>query len=552
MLLSFRQRIIVSTAAVLMVLIGVGTAHAEDPTPSKPTTVQVGKPVEKSKVPAVLTQGAFLPPQSVSAVDISGDGSRIAVTTMAFRHDRNVFVLSDEGKVLANRYVLPWAPFQVGATNDGGPVAIGLAYSRVTSPFPTTALLQDELKAETVQSENAREPAWLRYGSGDWRTGWMVSSLGDQVVRAGDDVYTISGDGGSWRVADAGGRKKSAVFSTQRPYRLAASGDGRILAFAHFVPDISRLENGTLPESFRAQAPRVLASLYQPGDGKEIGRIKPSTGLAGIAALPDPVADFPDLAKSFSLRPDAIVPFQAAASVAVNADGSRIAILEYSGWLWVRGRPAIGQWDPPYHIIPFVPKQRGWLRLTDGAGQEIGRTQLPKEGLFEVRLDDRGDRAWCYPASWFARGMAGSTWLPTDADARTVNVYDASRSNWSCAWSSRMRSAIWTSPLAASVYWFPAGTATSICSMPKGNPRPRWPWLAPPACAGVRTVVSPSPAPRENSSAWALTVNSAGASSSRRPRRPRSRNPSNACSTTCRSIKSAALDPSTLTSATPG
>jgi hypothetical protein len=38
---------------------------------------------------------AILPPQSVSAVDVSDDGRFVALGTMAFRHDRNFWLLSD-------------------------------------------------------------------------------------------------------------------------------------------------------------------------------------------------------------------------------------------------------------------------------------------------------------------------------------------------------------------------------------------------------------------------------------------------------------------------
>ncbi len=86
--------------------------HAEDRSPpSAPAAMQkttIGAAGRPSLVPDPWRQGAFLHPQDVSAVEVGPDG-RVAVTTMAFRHDRNFWVLSDEGKVLASRYVAPWA-----------------------------------------------------------------------------------------------------------------------------------------------------------------------------------------------------------------------------------------------------------------------------------------------------------------------------------------------------------------------------------------------------------------------------------------------------------
>src|SRR5262245_8140012 len=115
-------------SALLGVWLVVAAAQGRADEPDvKP--VSIGKPVAKSKVPPIRAQDQRLPPQSISAVDVSGDGKRIAVTTLAFHHDRNFWLLSDEGKVLWGRYVQPWAPYQVAVTPKGGAFATGLAYS---------------------------------------------------------------------------------------------------------------------------------------------------------------------------------------------------------------------------------------------------------------------------------------------------------------------------------------------------------------------------------------------------------------------------------------
>ncbi|OAI46315.1 hypothetical protein AYO44_11480 [Planctomycetaceae bacterium SCGC AG-212-F19] len=424
---------------LVVVLLGWATIAprcAESPDPAtKIQHVAIGDPLDQSKVPPLLAQDRFLPAQSISAVDVSGDGKRIAVATMAFRHDRNFWVISDEGKLLWGRYVLPWAPYQVAVTGKGDAFATGLAYSRVTPPYPTISLVRDEKGDETVLTDNSGDKGWLRYGTGPWRTGWLVSALGDQLVRAGDAVVTIPTGNGAWHVNDQENRKLPAPFPSQRPYRLASSGDGNVLAFGYLVPDITKLAKGAIPESFRVQIPPALVSLRTGGDGKEIGSIKAADDFATIAPLPDPVKDFPELAEKFRLRPDAVLPFWVAASVAVNADGSRVALTEYAGWLWIRARPAIGGWDPPYHVIPFVPRQRGFFRLVDRSGQTIVRTPLPKEGMFDVRMNGKGDSALCYPTSWFARGMAGCAWRPADNDARVVYRFTEPEKTWTAAWS---------------------------------------------------------------------------------------------------------------------
>jgi hypothetical protein len=87
-----------------------GAARAAE----SPQAIRIGAPLGKSRVPAPLRQGTVLPPQSVSALDVSDDGRFLAVGTMAFRHDRNFWLLSAEtGEVAWGRYVETWAPAQV-------------------------------------------------------------------------------------------------------------------------------------------------------------------------------------------------------------------------------------------------------------------------------------------------------------------------------------------------------------------------------------------------------------------------------------------------------
>jgi hypothetical protein len=65
-----------------------------------------------SRVPEATRQRRFLAPQAISAVDIAADGKVIAVGTMAFSHDANVWQFSPDGTVIARRHFPPWAPMQ--------------------------------------------------------------------------------------------------------------------------------------------------------------------------------------------------------------------------------------------------------------------------------------------------------------------------------------------------------------------------------------------------------------------------------------------------------
>lgn len=379
--------------------------------------VEIARRTVGSRVPEATTQGRFLAPQAISAVDVSADGKFITVGTMAFSHDANVWQFDADGMLIAKRYFPPWAPMQVAALSGGRAMAVGLAYSRVTSPDPTVwfgsteELFADKLSDELAEADSSDgQMARLRPGAGDWRTGWFASHLGELFVRGPDWVFKPP----RWLIDDKGRRQELRFgqrnqLPTSRAMRMAASGDGKRIAFGWL--GLSQNMPG-LPTHADA------VSIWHVNPNQKLWTAPPTVGLP--PPLPDPVADFPEMAKEFRLAADALVPGHVAASVALNREGSRVAVVEYGVWCWVRNGPAIGKWNPPIHTLNFLPKQRGRLRVFDGNGKELFRESLPEDGMFEVGFGGGADEVWCWPTAWFARGMAGAAWLPVDRPARTL------------------------------------------------------------------------------------------------------------------------------------
>jgi glyoxylase-like metal-dependent hydrolase (beta-lactamase superfamily II) len=391
--------------------------------------VPFGTPAAQSRVPDPWQQGVFLHPQAVSALDVSDDACFIGVTTLAFRHDRNFWLLSGEGKVQWGRYVQPWAPFQAAVLPGAKAFGVGLAYSRFTDPSPTVSLFQGPDAEETALVDSLWNMGWLRYGQGDWRTGWPVSAVGDLIVRARGSVFTVSSHDGAWRLGTDGRRQRYPLL-TQRPFRMAASADGHVLAFGYLVPDMDKLDDKSRQ---RLQRPPSLLSVSNTLTGAILWNAGPMAEIRPAPTLPEPADEFPAMAEEFNMKPLAVVPFRVALSAALSSDGSRAALTEYSGWLRIKRARGIGAWNPP-HQAPFCSRQRGWLRVFGEGGQEVARAELPAEGLFEVYLNGQGETVWCVPLSWFARGLAGRAWLPADPKADTVFVYDLGRKTWAAAW----------------------------------------------------------------------------------------------------------------------
>jgi hypothetical protein len=207
------------------------------------------------------------------------------------------------------------------------------------------------------------------------------------------------------------------LLPTDRAARMTASSDGKQAAFGWLCFRDS-------VEGFSHQKNIVSVWSVDPNQRRWVA--PPSDDMV-MPPLPDPAADFPELlAEGFRLRADKLVQGTLATALAINRDGSRIALIEHGVWIWLRTAPAIGKWDPPIHALNFVPAQRGRLRVFDGAGKELLREWLPEPGLFEAGFGDNPDEIWCWPAAWFARGMAGTVWLPVDANRRNAYRVDVS------------------------------------------------------------------------------------------------------------------------------
>ncbi|HKB04829.1 MAG TPA: MBL fold metallo-hydrolase [Gemmataceae bacterium] len=431
-----RQPEMIRTTLCLLVMAAAGLRAAAGPE-EPPPPVRIGGPPVRSLVPAPLRQGTVLPPQSVSALDLSDDGRFVAVGTMAFRHDRNFWLLSAEtGAAAWGRYVETWAPAQVRALAEGQGFAVGLTYGPVTSVGSTVGLFRNEKDAVAYVYDwpLVGGRGWLRYGDGDWRTGWPASVPADLFVRAAGTVFASADANNGRSVFQYDGAAPKSL-NVNRPFRLAASADGKVLAFGYAVHDFRGVESKVTHRFFDAAPPGLVAvrGTSAAASGKDQWVVGPAAGVAPPPKPPEPSADFTALAEDFNLEPLALVPFRIPLSVAVNDGGARVAVAEYGGHSRVGRERILPRWSPR-DPIAFCPRQRGRLRVLAAPGRELADVAFPADGWFDVHLDRAGETVWCVPASWFARGLAGCPWLPADEVAHNVFVYDVARKSWKAPW----------------------------------------------------------------------------------------------------------------------
>jgi hypothetical protein len=352
----------IMTATVLCPLVMAtaglrGQARAAQPL----QPIEIGSSPERSRVPAPLRQGAALPLQSISALDVSDDGRFVAVGTMAFRHDRNFWLLSAEtGAAAWGRYVETWTPAEVRALADGKGFAVGLTYGPVTSAGSTVGLFQHEKDPISYVYDwpLVGGRGWLRYGSGDWQTGWPASVPADLFIRAGETVFASADANHSRSVFQYDGGTPQPLNAT-RPFRMAASADGKVLAFGYAVYDLRGIESKHTQRFFDA-APRGMVTVRTAlgaASGKELWVVGPAAGAAPAPKPPEPSDDFPTLAEDFHLKPLALVPFRLPMSLAVNGDGATVAVTEYGGHARLGMERILPRWSPrdPIAFCPRIP-----------------------------------------------------------------------------------------------------------------------------------------------------------------------------------------------------
>src|SRR5262245_47218718 len=150
-------------------------------------------------------------------------------------------------------------------------------------------------------------------------------------------------------VAQTEGCNTSRPLNLNRPFRMAASADGQVVAFGYPVHDFHGLDPKLAGRFDRAPPGMVSvrnALAAEDRSAKDLWTAGPAAGAAAVSQPPEPSADFPALADEFHLKPSALVPFRLPLSLAVNGDGARGAVTEYGGHARVGQERVFPRWSP--------------------------------------------------------------------------------------------------------------------------------------------------------------------------------------------------------------
>jgi len=369
------------------------------------SVVEIGPAPVRSRVPGWDARGlGSLPWQGIACLDASEDGRFLAVGTIAPPGDPNLFVLDEDGKVVAqHRAGLRWVN-EVTVSNDGRFVAALCTTPEGTAGDAPRLYAFSQGKELTRVSDRFRlrdfRPGKCLFHYGDHSNHLPRVSrwAGDRWVVAGDDrVYWLSPDDSA-------------------PLQQAHLGQGVTTAFAAGPGGLAVV--GRLDGTDRPSEPFPNLLVLKPDEPKGVVWSRPVSADVDTSPEPEPGIYGPPA------PPYEDVNFQAPLAVAIDTAGERIAVADYAGRQRVF-HPRDGSEDRPFgtRLMPSRPT----IHLYDAEGntiRRVGPEEFSEAFWCDMAFSGDGRKLLLWPHNWTSRGLAGQPRLPADENARTLYVLD--------------------------------------------------------------------------------------------------------------------------------
>ncbi len=359
--------------------------------------------------PAWDARSMPLPAQGVACVDVSADGRKVVVGTIATPGEPNVIVLSREGRILREATVgQRWVEAVAAADDD--------LFALVTMPAGRNR------DTPTIFSCGGEPRPLFEPGGGESSYPRTIFAYGDhsnhvgvRLARSGPVVAAVADDGVTWLA----GAKPIA------PEPLQVGWPDAAVATAFAVHRSGRAVAGFA--AYVQETPEANLFLVDPAESKPrwsrpavtaVDRGPPPTaGNYGAPTLPDgnreplPQRDLP-----------VVAPLAIACGTGPALD--RIAVADYAGWQrWIRSTATGRDRDYGTRFMPGRPT----ITVYDAAGAVVRRfdsAAFTTPIWVDLAFLPGDDMLVAFPHRWTSRGLGGQPYLPADADPRTIWLLD--------------------------------------------------------------------------------------------------------------------------------
>ncbi len=370
-----------------------------------------------SKAPAWDARGVgALPWQGVSAVNVSSDGRRVVVGTMAPADDPNVLVLDAASGKVAAQYAVGqrWIEAVTALPGaEGSVMALCTNADGTANDFPTVYLRGKE-------SVNYPSPGRQEgFVNASFHYGDHSNHLGMRALNCTEGTWVSIGNSTSWYV---NGQTKSG-FSMNLPLgedavsTTAAALPGGVVVLGHAVPLIE------------GKAPPANVHVLRAGERKPLWARAALTDLPPVPAAEKGAYGAPTLRngeKKVLKQWDAAVTGPLSIALHTAADGTlaRVATADYRGWQrWVRSSATGLEQNNGTRLIPSKPV----VSVYDGQGTLVRRfdaARFAEAAWLDLRFLPDGKRIVAWPHRWTSRGLGGVGFLPADPEARRIYLLD--------------------------------------------------------------------------------------------------------------------------------
>jgi metallo-beta-lactamase class B len=352
----------------------------------------------------------LLPQQGIACLDVTADGSQIAVGTFASPGDPNVFVFDAAGHLVRSHVVGQRAIAQVSLSGRGQLHAICTMPDGRASDGPTVFACGESVAAIPNGLGEAGYPRTIfHYGDHSNHTGVQLGATRDgNIALYGNDVLWLDE------------LEKPATFTAHLPWASEA------VATALAAHSSGAAVMGYAVLKSTADPPEANLFLAYPGEKlprwkrpalHDVGKCQVAEkGLYGMPTLRDGTREE---------LPQHDLPVVGPLSLAVNRGETltRIASADYPGWQrWIRSSATGRDQNYGTRMMPTAAT----VSVYDAEGKLVRRfgPDSFKPGWLDLAFLP-GDRLLlAYPHHWASRGLAGQPHLPADEEARTAWLLD--------------------------------------------------------------------------------------------------------------------------------